>query len=346
MKRRMFIQTASGLLLTGALGGIAFPALGNTDREQQLAYVPSSDPDDLVVAVIGIGGAGCNVIRRIRGQRIDGVTYSLTIDRDGSDRTPDISLKSGIDSPMTWGDRARIRAASNGVHALMLVVGMGGATGSAIAPLVAQEASACGVDLIVSMVIEPFSFETGRPRAAASGIQAITPWSTTVCRWSNDEAANRFVNGASIQSIFDRVHVEIASAIRHLVAAIAVPGLVGVDFEDVRQLFGTSGKRSRFGVGYGDGPNDAALATRTAWQNLDLQAALPLPGSALVTLRTDLSQLRLSTYKDAMGEVRKVLSDDAWIIASAHHDESYPAGKVQVGILLSDTATALATKAR
>jgi cell division protein FtsZ len=219
INRRQFIIAASGLLAGPAFASRALSAeLSEEPIGSNRAARASEAP---VICVLGVGGFGCNVVARIRREGIAGVARSVRIGRSDVERELDVRLGPRTDRELSEVDAVAIQGAVRGADIVFLIAGLGGATGTRVAPLVAREARAAGA-FVVAVVTEPFAFEGRRCDIAARGARRMAGVSDRMVRFSNEERMRRSDSDVTVLSFFEQVNDEVALHLREVIADAAI----------------------------------------------------------------------------------------------------------------------------
>jgi cell division protein FtsZ len=213
--RRQFLIAVSGLVSTGALANRA--SVIESRGSQTLPATHSPTSESRVIRVLGVGGAGCNFVDRLRRDGPFGLDRIVAIGRGEERRPLDVRLDSGVDCPLSETDAAAIRSAVHGADTVYVVAGLGGATGTRVAPLVAREARAAG-SVVVGFVTEPFGFEGKRSEVAARGARHMVAVSDRMIRFSNEEHARRSESALTVLALFDNANDEIAWRLREVIS--------------------------------------------------------------------------------------------------------------------------------
>ncbi len=232
-----------------------------------------------VIKVCGIGGGGGNAIGRMIQAGLSDVEF-ITINTDaqalkhspagirlqigvqltnglGSGAKPDIGLKAAEE------DRERIREVLSGADMVFLTAGLGGGTGTGASPIVAEEARSGGA-LTVAIVTLPFGFE-GKERMAnaMTGLKELEKHVDTLIVVPNDRVAALCQGNMSFLQAFSMADEVLANGVRAISELITVPGLINLDFADVRTIMQARG-RALMGIGAAEGENRAVLAAEEA----------------------------------------------------------------------------------
>ena len=239
-------------------------------------------PQQAVIKVIGVGGGGGNAVNHMVASNIEGVEFICANTdsqalRDISARTvlqlganltkglgagtnPDVGRKAAEE------DRERIAEVLQGTDMVFITTGMGGGTGTGAAPVIAQIAKEMGI-LTVAVVTRPFPFE-GRRRLqiADEGIRALAEHVDSLITIPNEKLLTILGKDASLLSAFAKADDVLAGAVRGISDIIKRPGMINVDFADVRTVMSEMGM-AMMGTGSATGSNRAREATEEAVRN-------------------------------------------------------------------------------
>lgn len=230
------------------------------------------------ILVLGLGGAGCNLVNRLAERPPAGVELVLA----NTDAQALLSTKKGpkcvfLGEGSTRGlgaganhelgrlaaeqSSGRLGELFKGADMVFLTAGLGGGTGTGSAPIAAREAKKAGA-LVVAVVTKPFEFEGRRRwRVAEEGVAALESEVDTLLVLPNQKLLNMESSNASLDDSFRIVDQVLCDAVRGMTEIITTPGLINLDFADVRAVLGGSG-RAIFGM------STAATATRAVEQAL------------------------------------------------------------------------------
>ena len=239
-------------------------------------------PQQAVIKVIGVGGGGGNAVNHMVASNIEGVEFicantdsqalrditARTVLQLGSNLTkglgagtnPEIGRKAAEE------DRERITEVLQGTDMVFITTGMGGGTGTGAAPVIAQIAKEMGI-LTVAVVTRPFPFE-GRRRLqiADEGIRALAEHVDSLITIPNEKLLTILGKDASLLSAFAKADDVLAGAVRGISDIIKRPGMINVDFADVRTVMSEMGM-AMMGTGSATGSNRAREATEEAVRN-------------------------------------------------------------------------------
>ena len=282
-------------------------------------------PQSAVIKVIGVGGGGGNAVNHMIKNNIEGVEF-ICANTDaqalknvgartvlqlgpgvtkglGAGTNPEIGRQAAME------DRERIAEVLNGADMVFITTGMGGGTGTGAAPIIASVAKEMGI-LTVAVVTRPFPFE-GRRRmqVADEGIRALSECVDSLITIPNEKLLTILGKDASLLSAFAKADDVLSGAVRGISDIMQRPGLMNVDFADVKTVMGEMGM-AMMGTGCASGPNRAREATEAAIRNplledVNLQGARGI----LVNITAGLD-LSLGEYA-AVGEIIEAFASEA-----------------------------------
>lgn len=245
--------------------------------------VADSPPPDAMIKVVGVGGCGCNSVNYMFEQGATGIeSYCINTDAQALKQTVgkcthSMQIGQGVTSGLGAGsdankgyasameDRSRIATMLEGADLLFIVAGMGGGTGTGASPLIAEIAKGLNV-LTVAVVTEPFVFEN-RDELARLGIDKLKPHVDSIITLSNNKLLERNQGqNRSIRTCFAHSNSVLYEAVTGISNLITQPGMINVDFADLRAIMKLSG-RAIIGIGRGHGEHRARLATEYAVDN-------------------------------------------------------------------------------
>jgi len=288
------------------------------------------------ITVIGVGGAGGNAINRMIAHGLSGVEF-LAINTDAqalklSRATQRIQVGSKLTKGLGSGgipdvgrqaveeDEALIIDSLKGSDMVFVTAGMGGGTGTGGAPLVARIARELGA-LTVAIVSRPFSFEGKRRNNSANeGIKALKEAVDTLIVIPNEKLLQIVGTETPLVTAFSMADDVLLQATRGISDLITIPGLVNLDFADVKTIMANMGD-ALMGTGTAEGPDRAALATRQAissplLDDVDIHGAR----GVLVNI-TGGHGMTLHEVSEATSLVQEAVGDEANIIFGAVVDE-------------------------
>ena len=315
----------------------------------RLHRAPGTDAAYLaVIRVVGVGGAGLNAVNRMIDAGISAVEFvavntdlqqlalsdsevKIHIGRDltgglGSGSEPDIGRRAAEES------YDQIKRALRGSDMVFVTAGEGGGTGSGAAPVVARIARELGA-LTVGMVTTPFRFEgTKRRSQADAGIQWLREDCDTVIVIPNERLLEVLDRSTSMLDAFKIADDVLRQGVQGICDLITEPGLINVDFADVRTIMAGAGT-ALMGIGFSTGENRAVEAAERALRS-------PLVDSELIGAKGILlsiaggNDLSLYEVNEAAELVRQAATDDTNIIFGATVDERLE-GQVWVTVIVT-----------
>jgi cell division protein FtsZ len=283
-----------------------------------------SFPQSAVIKVIGVGGGGGNAVEHMLTQEIEGVDFvcantdaqalknskTRTLLQLGAEITKGLGAGSDpkIGRQAAEEDRDRIKEILAGADMIFITAGMGGGTGTGAAPIVAQIAKDLGI-LTVAIITKPFSFE-GRPRmeVAESGILDLLPYVDSLITIPNDKLLSVLGKNITLLDAFKAANNVLLGAVQGIAELITRPGLINVDFADVRTVMREMGT-AMMGTGVATGENRAREAAEAAissplLEDIDLTGAR----GVLVNITAGLD-MAIGEF-EAVGEVVKGITSE------------------------------------
>ena len=288
-----------------------------------------------VIKVVGVGGAGGNAVAHMISQGVQNVEFiCANTDAQALAKTKANVLiqlgKTGLGAgakpeagrQAAEEDRDRIRDALRGAHMVFITAGMGGGTGTGAAPVVAEVAQELGI-LTVAVVTKPFDFEGGRRMSNAdTGLAELEANVDSLIVILNEKLLGVLGEDVGQDEAFAHANDVLKNAVGGIAEIINVPGLLNVDFEDVRTVMGEPGK-AMMGTAIANGPDRARIAAEQAvacplLEGIDLSGAK----GVLVLITAAKGSLKLRESKLAMDAIRTYASADAHVIYGAAYDDS------------------------
>lgn len=286
--------------------------------------VIDTGPQNAVIKVIGVGGGGGNAIQHMMAGHIEGVLFVCANTdaqalRNSSANTT-IQLGEGITRGLGAGanpeigrraaeeDREKIKAVLTGADMVFIAAGMGGGTGTGAAPVVAQIAKELGI-LTVAVTTKPFSFEGKvRMQIAESGIAHLSQYVDSLITIPNNKLLTVLGKNVTLVNAFKAANDVLRGAVQGIAELITRPGLINVDFADVRTVMSEMGI-AMMGTGVGSGENRARLAAESAiasplLEDVDLSGAR----GVLVNITAGLD-LSIGEFEE-VGEVVKNITSE------------------------------------
>lgn len=290
------------------------------------------DPVGAVIKVIGVGGAGGNAVDHMIREGVNGVEF-ITANTDGmalnrslapaklqlgksgrgAGAKPEVGRMSATEYRDQLADLLR------GAEMVFITAGMGGGTGTGAAPIVAEVAKELGI-LTVAVVTKPFDYEN-RMRAAEAGIEELSRHVDSLIVVLNEKLMEVLGEDASLEDGFKAADNVLRNAVGGIAEIINIPGLVNVDFQDVRTVMGEMG-RAMMGSAEASGMDRARIAAEQAVAS-PLLEGVELSGARGVLVNITASRsLKMKEVKDAMETVRAFAAQDAHVIFGTVFDDS------------------------
>ena len=290
---------------------------------------------EAVIKVIGVGGCGGNAVDHMIGHGVSGVEFicantdAQALKRNlaktvmqlggtttrglGAGANPEIGRQAAIE------DRERIAEMIQGADMLFITAGMGGGTGTGAAPIVAEIAREMGV-LTVAVVTKPFAFEGKRMKAAIAGIEALKLHVDSLIIIPNDRLMEVLGEDATFEDGFKAANDVLHGAVAGIAEIINCPGIVNVDFADVRTVMSENGV-AMMGSAMAAGPDRAQVAAeRAAASPLLEDVNLTGARGVLVNITANKS-LKLKEVHEVMNTIRSFTAEDATVIFGSVFDE-------------------------
>ncbi len=284
---------------------------------------------DAVIKVIGVGGGGGNAIEHMVREHIEGVSFfSINTDAQALRKTA-IGHTIQIGSTITKGlgaganpevgrssaeeDREALHLALDGTDMVFIAAGMGGGTGTGAAPVVAEIAKNLGI-LTVAVVTKPFNFEGKKRMAfAEQGIIELSKHVDSLITIPNDKLLKVLGRGISLLDAFGAANDVLKGAVQGIAELITRPGLMNVDFADVRTVMSEMG-HAMMGCGIARGEDRSEEAAEIAissplLEDIDLSGAR----GVLVNITAGFD-LRLDEFENVGNTIRAFASDNATVV--------------------------------
>jgi len=288
-----------------------------------------------VIKVIGVGGAGGNAVNHMIEQGVEGVEF-IAINTDAQVLSRNKSRhqiqlgSSGLGAgakpeearAVAIADRERIEEAIAGAHMVFITAGMGGGTGTGAGPVIAEVARTLGI-LTVAVVTKPFSFEgSKRMKIAEQGMQELAPHVDSLIVILNDKLEEVLGEDVTQEEAFKAADDVLNSAVAGIAEIINQPGLVNVDFQDVRTVMSEQGM-AMMGSAAASGIDRARIAAEQAIA-CPLLEGVNLAGArgVLVNISASRASLKLRETKEVMNTVRAFAAEDATIIYGGVYEDA------------------------
>ncbi|WP_408590260.1 cell division protein FtsZ [Novosphingobium sp.] len=308
---------------------------------------PSIDELRPRITVIGVGGAGGNAIANMINARIEGVDFIVvntdaqalnnSIAENRIQLGPDITQGLGAGARPEVGKAAaeetleEIERSLAGVHMVFIAAGMGGGTGTGAAPVIAEAARRKGV-LTVGVVTKPFLFEgTRRMRAAESGIEELQKHVDTLIVIPNQNLFLVAKAETTFKEAFQLADEVLQQGVRSITDLMVMPGLINLDFADVRSVMGEMGK-AMMGTGEGEGPNRALEAAERAIANPLLDGVSMQGAKGVIISIIGGDDMKLLEVDEAANHIRELVDPNANIIWGSAFNPDLD-GKIRVSVV-------------
>jgi cell division protein FtsZ len=298
--------------------------------------IDQTDPEGAVIKVIGVGGCGGNAVEHMISRGLSGVEFvcantdaqalkrstartqlqlGTTLTRGlGAGAKPEI----GRDAAME--DRDRIAGMIEGADMLFITAGMGGGTGTGAAPVIADIAKSLGI-LTVAVVTRPFKFEGKRQRVATAGIEELTKKVDSLIIIPNDKLMDVLGEDVSVIDAYAAANDVLHGAVSGIAEVINNPGLVNVDFADVRTVMGEVGM-AMMGSAMADGVDRARVAAQQAVKSPLLEDVNLAGARGVLVNITASAGLKMKEYHEVMNTIKEFTADDAMVIVGTVIDEA------------------------
>jgi len=290
---------------------------------------------DAIIKVIGVGGCGGNAVDHMIEQGVQGVEF-VVINTDaqalkrskartqlqiGSALTKGLGAgaKPSVGQAAAEEDRERIKELLVGANMVFITAGMGGGTGTGAAPIVAQIAKELDI-LTVAVVTKPFKYEGNRMRFAQAGIEALSQFVDSLIIVPNAKLMEVLGNDVTVPEAFKAANGVLQGAVAGIAEVINVPGLINLDFADVRTVMSENGM-AMMGSAIAGGADRARIAAQRAiasplLEDIDMSGAR----GVLVNI-TSSSSLKIREMDEVM-ECVKFAAEEATVIVGSVFDES------------------------
>ena len=282
-----------------------------------------------VIKVIGVGGGGGNAVAHMVTSGIEGVEFmcintdaqalkhskvktSLQIGSDitkglGAGANPDVGRAAALE------DRERLIEMIEGADMLFITAGMGGGTGTGAAPVVAQLAKELGI-LTVAVVTRPFEMEGGkRHRAADSGIAELSKYVDSLITIPNQKLLTVLGSATTLLDAFKSANQVLQGAVQGIAELITRPGLINVDFADVRTVMSETGM-AMMGSGNGRGEGRARIAAEAAVSSPLLEHVDLADAHGILVNVTAGMDMSIGEFQEVGTIVKEFASEDATVV--------------------------------
>jgi cell division protein FtsZ len=295
---------------------------------------------EAVIKVIGVGGCGGNAVEHMITKNVGGVEFicantdmqalkkssAKTLLQMGQSMTKGLGAGArpeiGRDAAME--DRDAIAELIEGADMLFITAGMGGGTGTGAAPVIAQVAKDMGI-LTVAVVTKPFAFEGKRTKVAVDGLEELSKYVDSLIVIPNEKLMEVLGEDVPFLEAFRAANDVLHNAVSGIAEIINCPGLVNVDFADVRTVMGEMGM-AMMGSAIAEGPDRARIAAEQAVASPLLEDVnLANARGVLVNITTSTS-FKMKEYYDVMNTIKAFTAEDATVIVGNVFDDSIGEG--------------------
>ena len=298
--------------------------------------IDEAPEEGAVIKVIGVGGCGGNAVEHMIARGLSGVDFicantdaqalkrstartqlqlGSTLTRGlGAGARPEI----GRDAAME--DRDRIAGLIDGADMLFITAGMGGGTGTGAAPVIADIAKSLGI-LTVAVVTRPFKFEGKRQRVAGAGIEELTKKVDSLIVIPNDKLMDVLGEDVSVLDAYAAANDVLHGAVSGIAEVINNPGLVNVDFADVRTVMGEVGM-AMMGSAMAGGVDRARVAAQQAVKSPLLEDVNLAGARGVLVNITASSSLKMKEYHEVMNTIKEFTAEDAMVIVGTVIEEA------------------------
>jgi cell division protein FtsZ len=298
--------------------------------------IVDTQPQEAVIKVVGVGGCGGNAVDHMINEGVDGVEFicantdSQALKRNkaktllqlgpnvtkglGAGANPDIGREAAIE------DRERIIELIEGADMLFLTAGMGGGTGTGAAPIVAEAARELGI-LTVAVVTKPFAFEGKRQKIAMQGLEELSRHVDSLIVIPNDKLMQVLGEDVSMLDAFKAANTVLHGAVAGIAEVIKCPGLVNVDFADVRTVMSEMGM-AMMGSAVAAGLDRAHSAAEQAVASPLLEDVNLAGARGVLVNITASSSLKMKEVHEVMNAIKGFTAEDATVIVGTVIDET------------------------
>ena len=299
------------------------------------------------IAVIGVGGAGGNAVGNMINAKVEGVDFVVAnTDAQALNASaaeyriqlgPDITQGLGAGSRPEVGRAAaeetieQVKAALAGCHMCFIAAGMGGGTGTGAAPVIAQAARELNI-LTVGVITKPFIFEGARRmRSAEAGIAELQKHVDTLIVIPNQNLFLVANPNTTFKEAFLLADEVLQQGVRGITDLMVMPGLINLDFADVRSVMHEMGK-AMMGTGEAEGDGRALEAAEKAIANPLLDGVSMQGAKGVIVSITGGEDMRLMEVDEAANHIRELVDPDANIIWGSAFNEALT-GKIRVSVV-------------
>jgi cell division protein FtsZ len=291
---------------------------------------------EAVIKVIGVGGCGGNAVDHMISKDVGGVEFicantdAQALHKSGAATT--LQIGTGITKGLGAGakpeigreaaieDRDHIAEMIEGADMLFITAGMGGGTGTGAAPIIAEVAKEMGI-LTVAVVTKPFSFEGKRTKVAEEGLEELSQHVDSLIVIPNEKLMEVLGEDVPFLEAFRAANDVLHNAVSGIAEIINCPGLVNVDFADVRTVMSEMGM-AMMGSAEASGDNRAIIAAEQAVSSPLLEDVNLANARGVLVNITASSSMKMKEYYNVMNTIKEFTAEDATVILGTVMDES------------------------
>ncbi len=325
---------------------MVFGMFSPTDSVTQSAPAPAPGVSPAKIKVVGVGGGGGNAVNRMIKSGLTGVEFWLmntdlqilntSVCKNKIQLGPKLTNGLGAGGEPQVGEKAaeeaqqEITQALEGADMVFVTAGMGGGTGTGAAPIVAKIAKDLGI-LTIGVVTKPFSFEgKRRQNQAQQGLEKLRESVDALIVIPNDKLLDVVDRRVSLQESFIVVDEVLLRGVQGISDIITIPGLINVDFADVKSVMQASGS-ALMGIGRGTGEGRAVEAAKIAINSQLLETSINGASGVIVNI-TGGPDMTLHEVTDATNIINDAVLDDARVIIGAVVDDNIQ-GEIQITVI-------------
>jgi len=303
------------------------------------------------IKVFGVGGGGCNIVDYMIKTGIGKVSF-MAVNTDVQDLSGSLAKdKMQIGGILTGGLGAGakpevgreaaeesidlIHEAVDDLDICIIVAGMGGGTGTGAAPIIAKVAKEQG-KMVVAFVTTPFEYESKqRSRNALEGLDSLEMYVNSIIVIPNDKIFNLSTEDTFVGDAYNKIDSLLANSVRALTRLILDPGMVNLDFADVRSVLNIGGQ-AVITHGIGSGINKAKNAVDQALDNILIESGKLEGAKGILVCVVGGNDLTMHEVRKCIESLKEIANEDVNIISGVHLDDS-----MHDSILLSLIATGI-----
>ena len=298
--------------------------------------IMEKDSQEAVIKVIGVGGCGGNAVDHMIGKVVNGVEFicantdaqalrksgAAQVLQIGSDITKGLGAgaKPQIGREAALEDRDQIAEMIEGADMLFITAGMGGGTGTGAAPIIAEVAKEMGI-LTVAVVTKPFAFEGKRTKIAEEGLAELSQYVDSLIVIPNEKLMEVLGEDVPFLEAFRAANDVLHNAVSGIAEIINSPGLVNVDFADVRTVMSEMGM-AMMGSAEASGENRAIIAAEQAVASPLLEDVNLANARGVLVNITSNSSFKMKEYYNVMNTIKAFTAEDATVIVGTVMDET------------------------